>query len=182
MIDQPTRRELIGATFLTVLGGVISSGQAPTTPAAREPAALGPPDGELVYVGRDPVRIKVGDPKIRGRFGMITQDVSPGTSIPVHLHEREDEIIFIQSGTGEATLGDAHVALVAGSVLFVPQGTWHGGRNTSSDVLRWIAIYSPSGFEGYFREIGRDSPDAPPRLLSAEERRARDQQFGIRYR
>jgi hypothetical protein len=27
----------------------------------------------------------------------------------------------------------------------------------------WIAIYSPSGFEGYFREIGRRSLDDPPR-------------------
>jgi hypothetical protein len=86
---------------------------------------------------------------------MITQEVSPGTTIPVHLHENEDELIFIQSGTGEATLADATVALAAGSILFVPRGTWHGGRNTGGSILMWIAIYSPSGFEGYFREIGR---------------------------
>jgi quercetin dioxygenase-like cupin family protein len=113
---------------------------------------------------------------------MITQDVSPGTTIPVHLHEREDEVIFIQSGTGEATLGETQVMLSAGSALFVPQGTWHGGRNTGAETLRWIAIYSPSGFEGYFREIGRASPDAAPKILSPEERQARDDRFGIRYR
>ena len=107
--------------------------------------------------------------------------MSPGTSIPVHLHQREDEIIFIQSGRGEATLGDDTVALTGGSILFVPQGTWHGGRNTGTDLLRWIAIYSPSGFEGYFREIGRLTPDqAPP--STAEQRRARDERYGIRYR
>jgi mannose-6-phosphate isomerase-like protein (cupin superfamily) len=135
-----------------------------------------------VYVGRDPVRIKVSPGGQSGRFAMITQDVSPGTSIPVHLHEKEDEIIFIQSGEGEATLGDRQVRLTAGSTLFVPQGTWHGGRNTGPATLKWIAIYSPSGFDGYFREIGRDAPDAPPRRRTPEERESLDRRFGIRYR
>lgn len=126
------------------------------------------------------MRIKVS-PSGRGRLAMITQDVSPGTTIPVHLHEREDEIIFIQAGEGEATLGDRPVPLAAGSMLYVPQGTWHGGRNTGRGVLKWIAIYSPSGFEGYFREIGRRSPDEAPRRLTPEEREARDRKYGIRY-
>jgi mannose-6-phosphate isomerase-like protein (cupin superfamily) len=177
----PTRRELLTFGLLASLADTIATAQHGTSASSR-PAALGPGDGELVYVGHDPVRIKVSPRGDRGRFGMITQDVSPGTSIPVHLHECEDEIIFIQSGTGEATLGDDRVSLRPGSVLFVPQQTWHGGRNTGAGTLRWIAIYSPSGFEGYFREIGRPSPDAPPRALSLQERQARDELFGIRYR
>lgn len=173
-----TRRELLFAALAGPAAPLFN--QSPAA-ASQNPLALGAADGELVYVGRDPVRIKVS-PAGGGRLAMITQDVSPGTSIPVHLHEKEDEIIFIQSGTGEATLGDQRVTLAAGSTLFVPHGTWHSGRNTGSDTLRWIAIYSPSGFEGYFREIGRPSPDAPPRPLSAEERERRDQRYGIRYR
>jgi hypothetical protein len=74
------------------------------------------------------------------------------------------------------------VKLAAGSTLFVPRGTWHGGRNTGSGVLKWIAIYTPSGFEGYFREIGRRSIDEPPRSTTPEEREARDRHYGIRYR
>ena len=176
----PTRRELLAlAAAVPLLHDLWQqSGGA----ASQQPAALGPDDGELVYVGRDPVRIKVGAHGRQGRFGMITQDVSAGTSIPVHLHEREDEIIFIQSGRGEATLGEDTVAITGGSILFVPQGTWHGGRNTGTDVLRWIAIYSPSGFEGYFREIGRRTPDEAPRPSTPEERRTRDERYGIRYR
>ena len=150
--------------------------------AAAQPAAIAAGDGELVYVGRDPVRIKISPGGASGRFAMITQEVSPGTSIPVHLHEKEDELIFIQSGTGEATLADATVPLAAGSTLYIPKGTWHGGRNTGSGTLMWIAIYSPSGFDGYFREIGRKALTDPPRSRSAEEREALDREFGIRYR
>ena len=177
----PSRREM-----LLVVSAALAHGASPRAAASGltqvpGPAAIAQAAGELVYVGRDPVRIKIS-PKAQGRFAMITQDVSPGTSIPVHLHEREDEIIFIQSGHGEAMLADERVPLRSGSTLYVPEGTWHGGRNTGAEILRWIAIYSPSGFEGYFREIGRRSPDEPPRRLSPEEREARDRRYGIRYR
>jgi mannose-6-phosphate isomerase-like protein (cupin superfamily) len=179
MATNASRRDLLMAAVAAAVAGA-------STPSAQgrpaKPAAIGPNDGELVYVGQDPVRIKISPGGRLGRFAMITQDVSPGTSIPVHLHEREDEIIFIQSGRGEATLEDTRLPLEAGSVLFVPQGTWHGGRNTGADILKWIAIYSPSGFEGYFREIGKRSPEDPPRMLSPDERQARDERYGIRYR
>lgn len=174
---MPTRREVL-------LSGLAASALVPdlvTQTPALPAGAIGPDDGELVYVGRDPVRIKIAPPG-GGTFGMITQDVSPGTVIPVHLHEKEDEIIFIRSGAGEAVLGDVRVDLRAGSTLYVPRGTWHGGRNTGAATLEWVAIYSPSGFEGYFREIGRDRPDALPRRRTPAEYEALDRRYGIRYR
>jgi mannose-6-phosphate isomerase-like protein (cupin superfamily) len=173
MHSQILRRDFFTLALAAAVGRTL---------VAQGPTAIGPADGELVYVGRDPVRIKISPGGAGGRFAMITQDVSPGTVIPVHLHQNEDEIIFIQSGTGEATLGDATVALAAGATLFVPQGTWHGGRNTGTETLKWIAIYSPSGFEGYFREIGRPAPDAPPRTRTPAEREDMDRRYGIRYR
>jgi mannose-6-phosphate isomerase-like protein (cupin superfamily) len=174
------RRDVLASLVAGMVGPVIlARGEFQSGRGAG--AAIAAADGELVYVGRDPVRIKIS-PDGKGPFGMITQDVSPGTMIPVHLHENEDEVIFIQDGTGEATLGDRTVALAKGSTLFVPRGTWHGGRNTGSSSLLWIAIYTPSGFEGYFREIGRSAADAPPRSSTPDEREARDRQYGIRYR
>ncbi len=180
------RREVL-MTALAALAARPSRETTDAQPAAAEaagtaPAAIGAADGELVYVGRDPVRIKISPRGAKGRVAMITQDVSPGTSIPIHLHENEDEVIFIQSGQGEATLGDSSVTLAAGSTLYVPQGTWHGGRNSGTETLKWVAIYSPSGFEGYFREIGRRTPDDPPRSRTPQEREAMDRQYGIRYR
>jgi mannose-6-phosphate isomerase-like protein (cupin superfamily) len=160
----------------------------PLMQATRAPEAAGramaSDDGELCFVGtaRDPVRLKVSsqtDPTTH--LAMIVQDVSPGTAIPVHLHEREDEIILIQSGTGVASLGETDTAVGAGSVLWVPKGTWHGGRNTGPGILKWTGIYSPAGFEGYFREISRPPGVTPPQR-STEEWEALDRRYGIRYR
>ena len=144
---------------------------------------MGVDDGELCYVGttRDPVRIKVSHAADQGtRLAMIVQDMSPGTTIPTHLHEREDEIILIQSGEGLAKIGEHETRVAPGSVLWVPQGTWHGGRNTGKTVLKWTGIYAPAGFEGYFREISV-APGAEPRRRSTEEWEALDRRYGIRY-
>jgi mannose-6-phosphate isomerase-like protein (cupin superfamily) len=175
----PSRRGFIGLAAAWPIAPLPSVAWAQ---GALRPSALQPHDGELWHVGptRDPVRIKVSPPG-SGRFAMIVQEMAPGSRVPVHLHEREDEIIFIQRGSGRATVGDHTAALGAGSTLHVPQGTWHGGENTGSETLVWVAIYSPSGFEGYFREIGLGPNGETPAMLTPDERAARDRKYGIRY-
>ena len=169
---------LAGALPLAALAGQAPGGRT----GGKPPSGIQPDEGELLFVGptRDPVRIKVSPPA-PGRFAMIVQEMAPGSRVPVHLHEREDEIIFIQRGAGTATIGTERVTLRAGSTLFVPQGTWHGGENSGTETLVWVAIYSPSGFEGYFREIGiRPNGEMPPQL-TPDERMERDRRYGIRY-
>jgi mannose-6-phosphate isomerase-like protein (cupin superfamily) len=163
------------------LGRLTASRQPPTSAGVRA-AAIQPDEGELFYVGptSDPVRIKVSPPG-PGRVATIVQEMAIGSRVPVHLHEKEDEVIFIQRGSGLATLGDRTIALRTGSMLFVPQGTWHGGENTGTEPLLWVATYAPSGFEGYFREIGVGPNGAAPPRLTPEEREARDRKYGIRY-
>ena len=172
--------------FLSFAGSVplaALAGQAPSAPSGgKQAAGIQADEGELFFIGptRDPLRIKVS-PASPGRFAMIVQEMAPASRVPVHLHEREDEIIFIQRGAGIATVGTERVNLRPGSTLFVPQGTWHGGENTGSETLVWVAIYSPSGFEGYFREIGvRPNGEMPPQL-TPDERLDRDRRYGIRY-
>lgn len=86
------------------------------------------------------------------RMSMIAEDLPPKSEIRVHLHQREDEIIFIRMGTGVATLGDREVPVAAGATVYVPQGQWHGLRNNSQDMLGMTAIYSPAGCEQIFKD------------------------------
>jgi hypothetical protein len=39
----------------------------------------------------------------------------------VHLHQREDDTIFIRMGSGLATLGDRQIPVTAGAIIYVPQ-------------------------------------------------------------
>jgi mannose-6-phosphate isomerase-like protein (cupin superfamily) len=86
------------------------------------------------------------------RMSMVTEDLPPNSEIRVHLHQREDEIIFIRMGSGIATLGDREVPVSAGATIYVPQGVWHGLRNNTTALLGMSAVYSPPGFEQAFKD------------------------------
>jgi mannose-6-phosphate isomerase-like protein (cupin superfamily) len=109
------------------------------------------------------------------RMSMVTEDLPPGAEILVHLHQREDEIIIIRSGHGIATLGDREVAVGPGATVYVPQGVWHGLKNTGETVLGMSAIYSPPGFEQAFKDSLR------PNRTQAEIE-ANRKKHGIVYR
>ena len=171
--------------FLSLFAGVpFLQGRTPVRGSSAL-QVLGANEGELVLIGarQSPVRVKVdssgGQTK---RLGMITEDLAPGTGVPVHRHLAEDEIIFIHQGQGTATLGADQYPVKAGATVFVPKETWHGLQNTGNDTLIMLAIYAPGGFEGYFREIG-NKPGVEPRGARSDiAAREIDRRFRIEYR
>ena len=128
------------------------------------------PDGRVVTIKVD----SETNPGVR--MATIAEDIPPNAAIAVHLHQREDETIFIRTGSGIATLGEREVRVRAGATIFVPQGTWHGLRNDGSEILGMSAIFSPPGFEQSFKD----------RLLrpnrTAAETAEHRKKFGIVYR
>lgn len=141
-------------------------------------------EGELLISGRRraPMRIKVDSTVAVGAtMSMLVSQVFPGASIPVHLHRKEDELIFIHTGTGIVTLGDERVPVSPGAVLYGARNVWHGVENTGSDVMTWCAVYSPPGLEQYFRKVGVPPGGArtPP---TAEQMAALAREYGLVFR
>lgn len=128
------------------------------------------PDGRVVTVKID----SEATPGVRMSY--IQENLPPNSEIRVHLHQREDEIIFIRMGAGIATLGDREVPVSAGATIYVPQGVWHGLRNNGSAVLGMSATYSPPGFEQSFLDRLR-RPNRTQAEIDADRKR-----HGIVYR
>jgi len=177
MSGSLSRREFLETARVTAI--TVSAGSLGLlTAACRNPTeervawggvVLRHDEGELLIGGRRkaPMRVKV-DSKIASgaTMSMIVSEVAPGASIPVHLHRNEDELIFIHTGSGVVTLGDTRVPVAPGAMLYGPRNIWHGVENTGSSTLTWCAIYSPPGFEQFFRETGvrpggKESPPGP---------------------
>lgn len=137
-------------------------------------AVLQPDEGQPLIAGRRRalMRVKVDSKVALGAtMSMIISQVDPGASIPVHLHRNEDELIFIHTGSGIVTLGDDRIPVSAGAVLYGPRNIWHGVDNTGSSILTWCAVYSPPGFEQFFKEVGvtpggGELPPAPDRAAA----------------
>jgi hypothetical protein len=69
---------------------------------------------------------------------------------------------FSSHWEGFVTLGEERVPSSAGAMLYAPTGVRHGIENTGPDVLTWCAVYSPPGFEQFFKEVGVPSGQSLP--------------------
>lgn len=140
-------------------------------------------EGENILIGsrQAPLIIKVSPESGSPHLAAIMEHIAPGDGIPVHLHQSEDEIIFIHEGEGRLRLDEKEIAVAQGSLAYVPRGTWHGLRNSASKGdLIIVAVYSSTGMESYFRAIGT-KPGGVFKPLTPEQEERIESLQGIRY-
>ena len=140
-------------------------------------------EGETVMIrnGTTILRIKVSKAQGSQSMSFLSESILPGEGIPVHKHLNEDELIFIHKGSGLFTLGEKEYAVTEGAVVVVPKGIWHGLQNTGKENLEMRFAYTPSGFEGFFREVG--TPAGQPFVKKTkEEKDILAKKWGIVYK
>jgi mannose-6-phosphate isomerase-like protein (cupin superfamily) len=79
--------------------------------------------------------------------------VGAGGGPPPHRHLAEDELFYVFEGSISFTMGDETRRIGPGEWAFVPRATTHTYVNTSEVDARMIAVYTPAGMEGWFREV-----------------------------
>ena len=97
-------------------------------------------------------------PKMRGGEGeMITRmfvnedtkimrgRLTPGSTIGLHTHETDSEMIFILSGVGKVLCDGEYEPLSAGSVHYCPKGHEHSLINDSDSDLTFFALVPEHG-------------------------------------
>jgi quercetin dioxygenase-like cupin family protein len=101
-------------------------------------------------------------------FVMVTEDIPPGQAISPHRHPHSDEIIFIHGGTGLALLAGRQVIVATGATIYMPRNTVVGLRNTGTEPLKIVAMFSQPGYEEYLREISVPEGQTPTPLTVEE--------------
>ncbi len=140
-------------------------------------------DGEAYQIrdGTAIVKIKISGKQGSESISFLSETFKPGDKIPVHKHLNEEEMIFIHKGSGIFTLDEKEYAVRSGTVALVPKGIWHGLENTGTENLEMRFAYTPSGFEGWFREIG--TPLGQTYLpKTSEERKQSAKKWGMIYK
>jgi len=96
--------------------------------------------------------------------------VGSGGGPPPHKHLAEDELFAITAGSITFTAGSDARTVSAGESVFVPRGTRHSYRNEGPAPARMIAVYTPAGMEGWFREVCTpvEDPEAAPPPVTDE--------------
>lgn len=74
-------------------------------------------------------------------MGMNITDI--GSMIPKHVHENEEEAMFIISGRGKLILEDGEQELHPGMAIYMPPGVEHSIVNTGEEELKLVWVYVP---------------------------------------
>jgi mannose-6-phosphate isomerase-like protein (cupin superfamily) len=93
-------------------------------------------------------RYRAGAPFVTMMAGgtMSVEVFAPKTADLQEPHS-QDELYFIQSGTGELIINGQRFDAAAGDAFFVAAGVAHRFENFSEDFVTWVVFYGPQGGE-----------------------------------
>jgi quercetin dioxygenase-like cupin family protein len=127
-------------------------------------------EGEKLWVTGDTVTLKTPRGPAGRALALIEVSVAAGNGPPPHVHKNEDEAYYVLDGELEILAGDRTFVARAGSYVFIPRGTLHRFRNVGYGHARMLALFTPSGFEEFFRAAGTEArPGEPPQPLDEAE-------------
>src|SRR5688572_30174240 len=89
---------------------------------------LSPSDGEKIWITGDALWLKATSAETGGAYTVIENISLPGNGPPPHLHENEDESIYVIDGEFEILLGAKTMRAEPGAFIFVPKRTVHRFR------------------------------------------------------
>lgn len=140
-------------------------------PSPHAHGHLVPADGgeRLTYGGME-FAIRASAESTGGAFSVI-EEINP-VDTPMHRHERHDELFYVLEGDHVFTVGGTEHEAGPGDLVFGPRGVPHAQRRVVPRTGRILTMFSPAGFEGFFRDLaeagrlGDDGPEALTRIAA----------------
>ena len=133
---------------------------------------LGPDEGQKVLSHLMKVDPEMGS----SRLALGKQRLRKGRGISLHTHDAEDEVLYVISGRGMGVVGEVEREVVPGSVIYIPQGAWHGIQCLEEMEVMWIV--SPPNFARQLRDLQAAGGDGAPESKRDEIARKHQQSDG----
>jgi quercetin dioxygenase-like cupin family protein len=136
---------------------------------------------QIAWLGGSVHRVVLDAAATENRLAMFHSTMRGGAASPVHVHDREDETVFVLRGEGVFWAGDQRWQLQSGDTAFLPRGVPHTYMLTS-DEAELLTVCNPAGMEEFFRAVGWDLSDPQPQdwAVDVETMRAAAQACGQR--
>lgn len=109
------------------------------------------------------VTVLVRAEQTAGHCSAVLGAADPGfAGPPPHNHPDFSELYVVLDGRLELLRGNELLDLGPEDVAAVPAGVVHSFRVCGDAPARWVNVWAPGGFEGYFEEAAAALPaDAP---------------------
>jgi mannose-6-phosphate isomerase-like protein (cupin superfamily) len=127
---------------------------------------LGDGEGEAHSFGPARVTIKATGEQTAGTFYLGESELAPGfPGPPPHVHERLTDMFYVLEGRLTMLLGERTIEAGPGTFVCVPPGVRHTFSNPGAEPVRLLNFNTPSGWEGYMRDLaaafGAGEPPTP---------------------
>jgi quercetin dioxygenase-like cupin family protein len=106
------------------------------------------------------IRIKLYSEETNGAISIIEQPFEPGLLLLPHVHQN-DVWLYILEGEMHARVGDEVVKATPGCWVMKPRLIPHTMWNAGPDPARLIEVYTPGGFELFFKDFGERIRQGP---------------------
>ena len=127
--------------------------------------------GRASMLGPDAVTRKVGAAQTGGALAMFHYVGRTRGGPPLHVHQDQDEVFFVQAGEYKFRCGDEDHRLGPGDSIFLPRGVPHTFAQLS-DSGEMLFLFTPAGemdafFAAAAETAGPPSPEAGAALFAA---------------
>ncbi len=124
------------------------------TPTPARALLRRPEDGELIDVAGVAHFFRLTGEHTGGHFAFEEFTLAPGTvGARPHVHDGHDEYFYVLEGELTLHTGDGELTAGPGHLLAATRGTPHGFRNAGPVPARALCLYTPAGYEDYFRDV-----------------------------
>lgn len=79
--------------------------------------------------------------------GTMSVEVFAPQGVDLQTPHAQDELYFVQAGTGEIVINGQRFDAAAGDAFFVAAHVEHRFENFSEDFVTWVVFYGPYGGE-----------------------------------
>jgi quercetin dioxygenase-like cupin family protein len=123
------------------------------------------------------VIIKLYGEETNGAVSIIEQPFEPGFLLPPHVH-RNDVWLYILEGAMGVRVADEVVEATPGCWVMKPRLIPHTMWNAGTEPARLIEVYTPGGFELFFKDFGDRLSEGP---IGLEELNRLGKPHGIQF-
>lgn len=107
--------------------------------------------GHGEQIPRTPFRTVVDPSETHGQLVAFAVDMPPGEHVDGHVHDDAEQVHVVISGTLTCRVGDHRMQVGPGGTVCLPRGVEHELWNETTEVVRMVDLYTPSGIERMFR-------------------------------
>ena len=104
-----------------------------------------------------------------GAYSLAVEITPPRGGLPLHVHHREDEAMYILEGEYEIQCGEQVFRATADTFVFLPKDIPNRYQNLGDTPGKFIHITSPGGFEQLVERTSKICESGPPDMQQVKE-------------